>query len=497
MSEFNLPAMRIARGLSLFGPAALCLSMATGATTVKGKIPNRYQDIQFPDWSYVAPKPTDFRVELKHGALAYLVPDSTLNLVKVSIYSGATNQAKKPEEVASLNLYSTLLKSGGAAQWTPEQLEDSLEFVAAGMNASLSDWQGSITLDCLSENAGELIQLMPDLVLKPRLDTAVFRVQQREYMENWKHRYATPRGVIAAAYEKAMHGSHPTNWMATDKEIESVSAKPLQAWVGRGFPANRLVFAVAGRFDKTKMLATLNALVERFPKTTGRDSVKPYAGAVKPGVYLVDKPFTQATLRIASPAVQRPHPDYYRLIVASYVFGDGGFTSRLVEKVRSNEGLAYGVSSDVESDYYRKGSVSVSLQTKVETGAYAIDLVLKEMKRMADSGITPTELEKAKDGLLKSMPAMFDSPDATARIFAQGELWKRDMDHFVQFEKTIKAMTKAEVEDAFRRYFVSDSMRIVVVGPKSALLAKDSRGLALDRFGTVTEWTEADLDSRR
>jgi zinc protease len=496
MRSTNLSFGYRSTALGLVIKMGASLAFGLGLSNAKEKIPNRYQDIRFPTWSYVAPNPVEYRVVLKNGAIAYLVPDSTLNLLKVNLYSGAGNQAKKPDDVASLNLYSTLLKSGGAAQLTPEQLEDSLEFVAAGMGASLSDWQGSVSLDCLSENAGELMQLLPDLVLKPRLDTAVFRLQQREYLENLKHRYATPRGVISVAYEKAMHGSHPINWLATEKEIQSVTPKQLQSWVGRGFPANRLVFAVAGRFDKNKMVATLNALVDRFPKTGSVDSVKTFTGAAKPGVYLVDKPFSQATIRIAAPGVQRPHPDYYPLIVASYVFGDGGFTSRLVEKVRSNEGLAYGVSSDVESDYYRKGSVSVSLQTKVETGAYAIDLVQKEMKRMADSGISAAELEKAKDGLLKSMPSMFDSPHATARIFAQGELWRRDMDHFVQFENKIKALTKTEVDGAFRKYFVPDSMRIVVVGPKQALLTKDSRGLALDQFGKVTEWTEADLDAR-
>ena len=117
-----------------------------------------------------------------------------------------------------------------------------------------------------------------------------------------------------------------------------------------------------------------------------------------------------------------------------------------MEKVRSNEGLAYGVNSDVGSDYYRRSTVSVSLQTKVETGAYAVKLVLAEMRRMAKDGITDAELQRAKDGLIKSLPAMFDTPAATARIFAQGEIWKRSPDHYKEYIETMNKMTKAEVE---------------------------------------------------
>jgi zinc protease len=195
--------------------------------------------------------------------------------------------------------------------------------------------------------------------------------------------------------------------------------------------------------------------------------------------------------------VQRPHPDYYPLVVASYIFGDGGFTSRLMEKVRSNEGLAYGVNSDVGSDYYRRAPVSVSLQTKVETGAYAIKIVLDEMRKLAKDGVTDEELQRAKDGLIKSLPSMFDTPFATARIFAQGEVWKRSPDHFKEYVDTINKMTKAEVVSAFRKYFIADSMRIVVVGPKEALMKQDERGISLSGFGPVKFLSLDEIEARK
>jgi zinc protease len=203
---------------------------------------------------------------------------------------------------------------------------------------------------------------------------------------------------------------------------------------------------------------------------------------------------------LAAPGVQRPHPDYYRLLLATEIFGGGGFTSRLSQRVRSDEGLAYSVSGDVESDYNRRGSVRVSLQTKAETGAYAVRIIRDEMRRMAatDStgGITEAELARAKDALLKSLPSLFETPAATARIFAQSAAWGRSPEHFRTYRSTLESMTRAEVEDAFRRYFLADSMRILVVGPKDVLLKTDDRGLSLTDYGTVTEITELELDRR-
>ncbi len=490
--------------LSKLGIAMVLSGLAAGPILAKdvsrtGAIPGHYSKIVFPDFTYTAPYPKDFRVVLDRGVTAYLVPDTTLALIQMAIFFGHPNLPKRPDEVASLNLYSSLLKTGGSIRFTPEQLEDSLEFVAASVSAGMSDMQSTLGLDALRKDAYALFDLLPEVALQPRIDAEAFKVQKRTYLENIRHRYDTPKGVMGVAFEHVMFGSHPTNWMATEKEVDALTPAKVKAWAGAGFSVENMVISVAGQFDRADMIAKLNQLIAKFPAKykSGVDSIPPYVGMKKPGVYVVDKPVTQATIKMGAPGVQRPNPDYYPLVVASYIFGDGGFTSRLMEKVRSNEGLAYGVDSDVGSDYYRRAPVGVSLQTKVETGAYAIQLVLEEMRRMAKDGVTDVELQRAKDGLIKSLPSMFDTPFATARIFAQGEIWKRSPEHFKEYVDTINKLTKEDVVTAFRKYFIADSMRIVVVGPKEALMKKDERGISLSGFGPVQFLSLDEIEARK
>jgi len=479
--------------------SAIGLFFSALAAVFAGKpIPAHYSKIVFPNWSYEPPRPGDYRVELPGGAVAYLVPDSALDVVKVSLFCRRINMPRSPAETAPLNLYSSLLKDGGTLRFSPDQLEDSLEFIAASLSASLSDFQSTASFDVLGKNTYDLMGLMSEVALKPRLDNDVFKEKRRELLEGLKHRYDTPRAVMGVAYERVLQGVHPSNWMPTEKEVEAVTVKQLSAFSGSGFTRQGLVLGVSGRFDRNKMLTALKTLVEQFPAGNAADTAAPkFKGPLPPGVYLVDKAFSQATIRLGSPGVRRPHPDYYRLVVASYVFGDGGFTSRLMERVRSNEGLAYGIGSEVESDYHRTGTVYVGLQTKAPTGAYAVKLVLEEMRKMADKGITDEELNKAKEGLLRSLPSLFDTPANTASIFAQGEVWGRALDHYSEYQKTLQAMTRKEVEEAFRKYFHPDSLRIILVGPKNVLLAKDEiHQVSLSDFGKIREITLEELDKR-
>lgn len=465
-------------------------------------VPGRYQDIRPAADAWEPPYPPEYRVELEGGAAAYLVPDSSLDLVRLFLYAPRPVQPARPADAAKLRLYSALLKDGGTKKLSPSKLEDSLEFIAAGLSARQGAWQSEGAFDALSRDADALLGLLRDAVLEPGLDAEVFALTQRRMLEGRKHRYATPGGVMGAAYERVMQGGHPSNWQPDPAEIRAARPADLKPLAGTGFGRRGLVIGVAGRFDRAAMIEKLNAFVRAFPDSAPRPAAlapaKPFRGPLAPGVYLVDKPFAQTTLRLAVPGVRRPDPDYYRLAVASYIFGDGGFTSRLVLRVRSDEGLAYGVNSEIESDYNRRGTVYVGLQSKAATGAYAARIVREEMRRMARDGVTEAEMERARDALLKSLPSMFDGPASTARIFAQSEAWGRSPEHFREYRKALEGMTRAEVEDAFRRYFDADSLRVIAVGPKDVLLAPDAAhgGASLKDFGKVTEITEEELDRR-
>ncbi len=476
----------------------------------QASLPSHYSRIDFPEFSYTPPHPRDYRVLIDSGVVAYLVPDSTLDLVDITLLWKRSHMPRKPEYAARLDLYSMMLKDGGTLRFTPQKLDDSLEFLAAQMSVGMGGYQSSASLNSLRENAGGLMDLLPEVALQPRMDGEIFNLQKAKYLESIRHRYNTPRGVMSRAYEYLLFGSHPANWMATEAEVKAVKPADLKELAGMGFGLEGLVIGAAGKFSHEEMVAGLNRLVAQFAeasrgaekakKAAARkilDSIPSFQGAREPGVYLVDKAFSQATVKMGAGGVQRPHPDYYPLIVANYIFGDGGFTSRLMTRVRSEEGLAYGVGSFVDSDYNRVGNVGVSLQTKAATGAYAVKLVLEEMRNMAEKGVTDEELQRAKDGLSKSLPSLFDTPPATASIFAQSEIWKRDLDHFENYRKRIESMEKKDVEAAFRKYFKPEAMRIVVVGPKEQLLAKDIKHqTAFENFGPVTEVTTSEMEER-
>src|SRR3954447_10069724 len=139
--------------LSLFALllAAARPSVAASSTT----IPNRPEKLTFPPLTYEPPAPEKYRVPLKGGPVAYVVPDRELPLVNIVVYfhTGQYLEPDGKEGLADLTGY--LLARSGIKSKTAEELEERLAFLAAQLSSGIGENQGSVSLNLLSKDLDE------------------------------------------------------------------------------------------------------------------------------------------------------------------------------------------------------------------------------------------------------------------------------------------------------------------------------------------------------
>ena len=266
----------------------------------------------------------------------------------------------------------------------------------------------------------------------------------------------------------------PSAWtrFSDTAQVSAVTqARLRQALQGR-LAAKGAYVAVAGRFDKAQLRRKLSAFFERLPRTAP-DSlrVRPALPALhEAGVWIAPVEASQAFVRIGTRFVRRDNPDFYPLMLACQVLGSG-FGTRLVDRIRSDEGLAYHVGAFAGSDYDREATLGVELQTKSISAQKAIGLVFEEIEKLRRDGFRPGELEKARKGIRAALPTYFDSPEATAGMFLESAAWGRRDDHFRVFQRALDTIPDSVVLSTFRRYFVPGELRVVVAGPKEQMLS--------------------------
>jgi len=284
------------------------------------------------------------------------------------------------------------------------------------------------------------------------------------------------RAMIEAVYRGHPYG-HPSDGRARD--LKSLRRADADRFHKKWFAPSSAMLVVVGRVEPERTAALARARLGRWRARGGEPPALPAAGPVPRSVLVVDKPdLTQVQVRLARPALARFTPDYFPAVVANTVFG-GGFTSRLMEAVRVNRGLSYGVRSRFAMSR-GTGIFYVSSFTKVETVAELVEVVLGEAQQFCEEGPRDEELERAKSYLAGLFPLSMETHEQVAEKLADSRLYGIPLEHVTGYRERVRAVEAQACRDVARRCFPRDDGVLVAVGPAKRI------GRVLERFGPVT-----------
>lgn len=470
--------------------ATLWLSLA-GA----GEIPERPEQLVFPELAYDPPQAKDYRTTLAGGMVAYLVPDRTLPLVNISVLLRLGPDQDPVGKQGAGRLMMSLLTEGGAGALTAEQLEDRL----AALGAQLSSGMGGgrrgmmgmggvrtgpaeswVTLNLLAKDLDAGLELLVACLKEPAFQEDRLQLMKEQELQQMKERNDDTAGIERREWGYLMAGEDhwSTRW-TTRASVESLTRADLVAlhrrYVG---PANFLL-AISGDFEPKVLKQALAKAFASWPYRAEKPGA-PAAPTHRPsaGWFAIDKDVNQARVSFGLPALDRYDPDWYAALVMNDILGGGGFSSRLVNRIRSDEGLAYSVRSALGSGTYYPEPWSVTFQTKVRSTAYAVSIALAEIVRMRDEPVTDAELALAKASFIESLPAGFETAGAIASALALEELtgrYQRDPDYYGEYRRRIAAVTAADVQRVARRLLDPAAMTFLVVGDVDEALLGDPK----------------------
>lgn len=200
------------------------------------------------------------------------------------------------------------------------------------------------------------------------------------------------------------------------------------------------------------------------------------------GVFLIPRPLEQSTVVMAHVTELRmgDTPEFFASRIGNSILGAGGLSSRLMERVRTQRGYAYGVSSLWNAPRSYDGLVGAITQTKPQSTVAAVRLILATMAEMTREPPTADEVERTIDETVNGFVFNFESP---AQIVARRMSYLADRlpdDWLQRYLSGIQRVTAADVRDVFARHVHPDRMTLLVVGDTAKL------DEPLERLGPVT-----------
>ena len=433
---------------------------------MKPGVATSYKALKYPALNQIkVPEPTRF--ELGNGMVVYLVEDHELPTITVSARVRTGDRWEPVEKAGLASITGTVMRTGGTATRKGDQLDEELDRLGASVETGIGEDSGNASVSVLKEDIDTGLSILADVLQHPAFPQDKIDLAKIQVREGIARRNDDPGSIASREFERVLLGKNSAYGHIPEyATIDSITRADLIAFHKKFFQPENIILGAWGDFKAEEMRAKIEKALGGWARG---GQAKPPVPELEPGarkragVYAINKDdVNQLTVYMGFIGGKRNDPDYYALTVMNVVLG-GGFSSRLVNHVRSDQGLAYSVGSSWSAGWDRPGTFMAEGGTKSETTVKIVHSIRNEIQKMSEE-VTDDELARAKDAILKGFAFEFDSTGKIVRRLMTYDYFGYPGDYLQQYQANIRKVTKADVLRVAKQYLKTDELAILVLG---------------------------------
>jgi zinc protease len=408
--------------------------------------------------------PLGKRIPLKNGMILLLSEKHDIPMVTVNMAIKAGSTVEPQDKPGLASLAASLLMQGTAKR-TASRINREIDFIGGSLSVSGGDDFASASLRVLKKDVKTGMDLLSDVLMNPAFDQKEIDRKVKEALAEIQRQKEEPETIASEAFAKAVFGKHP--YGITSDEVGAflpkLARQDLLEFYRKHFGPNNTIIAVVGDVKEKEIIALLNGYFKDWKRAEQPVQPSPAPPKVdRTTVLKLEKNITQANIVMGRIGISRQDPDYYAVSIMNYILGGGGFTSRLMDNIRDNRGLAYDVHS-MFSAQKEPGAFSVRIQTKNESANEVISETLKEIGKIRSEPVSEKELADAKAYLTGSFALRMDTSAKIAGILTSIEIYNLGLDYPQKYPAIIQAVTREDLLRVAKKYLDPNRMVIVVV----------------------------------
>lgn len=413
------------------------------------------------------------RFELDNGLEVIVLEDHRLPQVSIGIATRRGGGIETLDEAGIASFTAELMKRG-AGDLDAIAFAETVDALGASFSVGAGFDSMNAEVSGLSRDLDALIDVLGDMVLRPRLDAGEAERARNETlaaMERAKDQpgYLERRQAMASVYP-GLRAGVPLS--GVPETVARLDAEAARAFHERVFVPNNAVLFASGDVDASDLLARAGAAFGAWASGDVPDAGPPLPSPAPPArrITVVDRPDLQQTrITLIHEGIARTDPDRVAANLMNSVIGGSGFLSRLMQRLRSEGGLTYGVSSGFAMRR-TGGYFSVSTFTRVGEVRRALDIILEELERLRERPPSEDELRKARSLAVGGFALALETSDAVLSALVNLDLYGLPEDAVDTYRARVRATTTEDTARLARALVHPERMAIVLVGPAEQLL---------------------------
>ncbi|HOD94204.1 MAG TPA: pitrilysin family protein [Candidatus Hydrogenedentes bacterium] len=397
--------------------------------------------------------PNGFRIAMEH--LPYLHSAS----LGVWIKAGSASETQKQSGLAHF-LEHLFFK--GTKNRNVHEIMDAIESKGGYFNAGTSQEYTTFYVRMLAEHVEIGAEVLGDLLLNSLF--CDLEKERNVVLEEIASIEDTPDELASDLLAEFHWPDHPLGRPVSGyaETVAALSRQDLLQFYDAWYKPENMVFAIAGNFDQDRVLAKVEEIFSGLPAGTPESDLR--VPRFQAGTKLVERPISQVHVGIATPAPSMGDQERYAGSMLSGILG-GSSTSRLFEKIREEEGLAYNVCAYISS-YVPAGMMGIYEAVAPQNCAQALDLTFKELDLIRSSPVSQEELNRCREQLKGSLLMAMESTHSRISRVAKNLLFRNEIIPMEELVAGIEAVTAEGLLDFANRYIRQDACALLLLGPK-------------------------------
>jgi len=459
------------------------------------EIPPRPEQLRFRESPFRIPDGNAYRHTLPGGVVVYVVEDHALPLVDVSVILRVGGFLDPPGNPGLIELTAAMLPLGGAGERSAEEFDDEADLLAVQLSSSAGARRADAEMNCIIPVLDQALDLFFDMLRRPRFQQHRLEIEKSRRLEAFAQRNDEVRSLGDREWGWLLYGEdYFATRAVTRADLEGIHRRDLIDAHERYWRPRNMIFAVSGDVATAAILAELTRRLDAW-EGTGEEVPWPPPlpdHRPRPGLVHVGKDLPQGAVWLGQ-LTRRwddwADPDREAVEVMNSILGGGGFNSRLLNRMRADEGLVYSARSRVNLDPFQPGAFVISFQTQSPTVALATRIALEEVRRIRREPVARDELVLAKRSLIDRLPRDFETPQRMVRRFAEDAYLDRPHATSQSRRERIEGVTVEDVQRVAARYLDPDAMLLLVVGAWDKIAPGDA-----DRRSSMKDFFEGRVE---
>jgi predicted Zn-dependent peptidase len=335
----------------------------------------------------------------------------------------------------------------GAGDYTSQELSDKLDGLGVRRGGGAGKEYTTFSASLLADSFGEAMALYADVVRKPRLEKAEFEPARSLAQQELASLGDNPtQQLFETLSERYFVSPHGKSSYGTTEGLGSISAEIVHSDYQKRVAPKGGILSVAGGISFEKVLKLAQ---QHFGDWQGAGVAMPDVTIGKPHQEHITQDTSQVQIGIAYQAVEPDAPGWYENALAIGALS-GGMGARLFTEVREKRGLVYSVaavSRALRGFGYTLGYAGTTTERADET----LQVLLDELRKVS-RGISSSEFERSKTGLLSQLIMQGESSGARAGSLARDLFLLGAPRSIADVKAKVETVTLKRVNDFLQSY---------------------------------------------